>query len=711
MKAIVFTLDAIFALVIASISISLLLYFHYISPTAYSTTSFKAYNILSTLSSSKMGTIDYPLIQSMEYQLAGSNETWGQFMSDSYNNGGNQHGPLYPIISFNYTAVAAITSPAVAGYGRIYFAAGNTLYALNSTTGTLSWSKNVKTNIESSPILYSGLLIFANLTNLTAVNPVFGSVVWSTNSITTLVPITSQLLGYGGKIYFGADTRLFAYYSDNGTMAWSNNTGTNPVSLSGLAGSIVLKTSSNNIDVITGTGVTGKQLWSKSIPSTSSISNLVSFGDVFAYGEGSYANATYVDGSSAFSISTSSSIEGVSKYGSMLVYQGSSYVLAVSPSGYEMWSFSAPSFLGTAITNTTPAISSGMVYTLWSNNYLLAQNASNGKVMWFVHLPGTPSPHLSIAYGKLFVVVGNQLLAYGSCPITSSASPLENIAYLYVNGKNSCADAIAYTFYPMHNYSILINNTLAPDTKFASFSGTNVYLNLSNSSSVESDGYSWSIWLYPNAWVNNTIIMGEPCTAPGCPYIMEKLNATAPYRVMFTVNGTAPGYTVYAPLSINKWTNVIATYSYINGRVSIYINGHLVSSVAKPKNVLARYIQPVYVGSVPSSSNYYSGYLSNVQVYNITLTAQQAFEVFLSGAGGSPLANISAWYPLSGDFNNYIYPFIPAYATNVKFASINYNPTSLSNAFIVSRSSVNMPVLNLTTGKISSYNIGVISWR
>ncbi len=53
--------------------------------------------------------------------------------------------------------------------------------------------------------------------------------------------------------------------------------------------------------------------------------------------------------------------------------------------------------------------------------------------------------------------------------------------------------------------------------------------------------------------------------------------------------------------------------------------------------------------------NPFNGYLSNVQVYNTTLTAGEAYSLYLEGIGGAPvkLQNLVAWYPLNGNANDY----------------------------------------------------------
>jgi len=52
---------------------------------------------------------------------------------------------------------------------------------------------------------------------------------------------------------------------------------------------------------------------------------------------------------------------------------------------------------------------------------------------------------------------------------------------------------------------------------------------------------------------------------------------------------------------------------------------------------------------------FFKGFISNVQVYNTSLTANQVQALYLRGMGGAPmkLQNIVGWWPLNGNTNDY----------------------------------------------------------
>ncbi|MEM3744595.1 MAG: hypothetical protein QW759_02010, partial [Candidatus Micrarchaeaceae archaeon] len=150
MKAIIFTLDAVFALIIASISISILLYVSYITPTPYTLHYSEAASIMHELSSTTISGIASSnlLARSIVQQTYGANETWPMQAKDAYCNAGNPYGPIAPFLYVIFTANSPITTPVVADYEKIFFASSNVIYAVNATTGSLAWAKNTQTSVS-----------------------------------------------------------------------------------------------------------------------------------------------------------------------------------------------------------------------------------------------------------------------------------------------------------------------------------------------------------------------------------------------------------------------------------------------------------------------------------------------------------------------------------------------------------------------------------
>jgi len=103
-------------------------------------------------------------------------------------------------------------------------------------------------------------------------------------------------------------------------------------------------------------------------------------------------------------------------------------------------------------------------------------------------------------------------------------------------------------------------------------------------------------------------------------------------------------------LPLNSWHFIAAEYD--GNTVSIYVDG-----VNKSYNQLAGPLNPVSSQLLISSccGENVNGSLSNVQIYNTSLTANEIQALYLEGIGGAPidLQNLVGWWPLNGNANDY----------------------------------------------------------
>ena len=75
----------------------------------------------------------------------------------------------------------------------------------------------------------------------------------------------------------------------------------------------------------------------------------------------------------------------------------------------------------------------------------------------------------------------------------------------------------------------------------------------------------------------------------------------------------------------------------------------------------------------------FTGYISNVQIYNTSLGQNSITALYQEGIGGAPidLQNLVAWYPLNGNANDYSGNGNNGVPTNVVYTSSwisSYNP-------------------------------------
>jgi hypothetical protein len=130
-----------------------------------------------------------------------------------------------------------------------------------------------------------------------------------------------------------------------------------------------------------------------------------------------------------------------------------------------------------------------------------------------------------------------------------------------------------------------------------------------------------------------------------------------------------------ATLPLNGWSHVCFTYSSVPGTVNVYANGAPAGSgsvsggstesvcvwIYPTSSTMGDFVGSqdsttyALIGARDSSTDLFQGSVSNVQIYNTTLDANQISALYQEGIGGAPVAPqyIIGWWPLNGDANDY----------------------------------------------------------
>jgi len=114
-------------------------------------------------------------------------------------------------------------------------------------------------------------------------------------------------------------------------------------------------------------------------------------------------------------------------------------------------------------------------------------------------------------------------------------------------------------------------------------------------------------------------------------------------------------------LALNQWHFVAIEYNGVDAIGYDIAGGGNVVSASGPVN-------PFWIA--PSNSLLiavpWNGLMSNVQMYNTSLSENQVIAVYRDGLGGPPsdLRNLVGWWPLNGDFNDYSGDGNNGYPTN-----------------------------------------------
>ncbi|MEM3827486.1 MAG: LamG domain-containing protein, partial [Candidatus Micrarchaeaceae archaeon] len=105
----------------------------------------------------------------------------------------------------------------------------------------------------------------------------------------------------------------------------------------------------------------------------------------------------------------------------------------------------------------------------------------------------------------------------------------------------------------------------------------------------------------------------------------------------------------------NTWTNIAATWN--GSDVAFYINGNL-DGISTYNSILSYGPKSAFIiGSNFNSgcNSYFPGYISNLQLYDSSLSANDIKALYTEGIGGAPidLQSLIGWWPLNGNANDY----------------------------------------------------------
>jgi len=183
----------------------------------------------------------------------------------------------------------------------------------------------------------------------------------------------------------------------------------------------------------------------------------------------------------------------------------------------------------------------------------------------------------------------------------------------------------------------------------AQFNGQSSGVSVTDTSGLDmsSGGFSVAAWIY---W-----------TGKGTQnYVVDK---SGKYTLSLNGGGTAgdPQFSVGSvaaassfTLSPNAWYFLVGTYS--GGTVRLYVNGQYITSGSSATQPTSGGNLELGCAATSCGSTYsFSGAISNIQLYNTSLSAAQIQALYQAGIGGAPvlLSRLAGWWPLNGDVVDY----------------------------------------------------------
>ncbi len=209
---------------------------------------------------------------------------------------------------------------------------------------------------------------------------------------------------------------------------------------------------------------------------------------------------------------------------------------------------------------------------------------------------------------------------------------------------------------PNTNQFIALEGTCTGEQpKFVTkFNGQNSYV-IANNVQTGSQ-FTISLWVYATSYPSSytRILSLDKYSSPNQGWIfLGSSSGTAAYMAMFTQSGSEFD-SGFANVNLNVWENYIITY---NGLTPIIYTDGVASAPDTSGSYAPATGLPLIIGGGDSNNpdSFFSGMISNVQIYNVSLSANDAESLYAEGIGGVPqdLQNLVAWLPLNGNSNDY----------------------------------------------------------
>lgn len=186
-------------------------------------------------------------------------------------------------------------------------------------------------------------------------------------------------------------------------------------------------------------------------------------------------------------------------------------------------------------------------------------------------------------------------------------------------------------------------------------------------------------WFQPTSFPNLEPILTKMSFAgAGDTYALYLSSNTDLVASLSTVaNGVSTDYQVPFSFTAGTWYFGALTYLAKSDTVSLYINGTLIGSSSNTvSGPLYSSVYPIEIGYNNDGHVGFVGNISDVQLYNTSLSASQIRQLYLQGHTSIPMVGAGAfgWWPLSGSGANYanVKAQYSITTSGVSFASVKY---------------------------------------
>jgi len=155
------------------------------------------------------------------------------------------------------------------------------------------------------------------------------------------------------------------------------------------------------------------------------------------------------------------------------------------------------------------------------------------------------------------------------------------------------------------------------------FSGTNIYVSILDSPSLDVTKLTIEAWINASSWSSSTYprIVSKEATTSAAPYALE-LNSSGKSvdLCLDTGSGEKCVDSGANSISLNQWYYVVGTWNGTHSQ--IYVNGDLKKTLAQSGSMTATSNNVTIGNNYPSKNRQYNGIIDEVKIYNYSLSAE-----------------------------------------------------------------------------------------
>ena len=188
------------------------------------------------------------------------------------------------------------------------------------------------------------------------------------------------------------------------------------------------------------------------------------------------------------------------------------------------------------------------------------------------------------------------------------------------------------------------------------FNGQSSYISIPSSTYLNFGGsVTLTAWITFNsyAFAANSLNVFSPSSCTGSNYLLRIGGNAGNSQYLEYVEPCLGAYTS-SPYTVPLNTWVFVATSFTNGNNILFAVDSQQRTVSTSMTLTALSGVTYEIG-YDFGGGYFSGDISNVQVYNTSLSANEIQALYLEGIGGAPVRpqNIVGWWPLNGNSNDY----------------------------------------------------------